>query len=77
VTFSYFCHLLLAEKVLQELKDRCRELLLLFYQDKLPLRDIALRMGYTSENSTKNQKYKCLEAARNRLKELNSAAQTF
>jgi DNA-directed RNA polymerase specialized sigma24 family protein len=68
VTFSYFCHLLLAEKVLQELKDRCRELLLLFYQDKLPLRDIALRMGYTSENSTKNQKYKCLEAARTQLR---------
>jgi RNA polymerase sigma factor (sigma-70 family) len=67
----------LAEKVLQELKDRCRELLLLFYQDKLPLREIAVRMRYTSENSTKNQKYKCLEAARNRLKELNSATQTF
>jgi RNA polymerase sigma factor (sigma-70 family) len=67
----------LAEKVLQELKDRCRELLLLFYQDKLPLREIAVRMRYTSENTAKNQKYKCLEAARNRLKELNSATQTF
>jgi RNA polymerase sigma factor (sigma-70 family) len=67
----------LAEKVLQELKDRCREILLFFYQDRLSLKDIATRMGYNSENTAKNQKYKCLEAARNRLKELNSTAQTF
>ena len=67
----------LAEKVLEELKDRCRELLLLFYTDRLSLRDIAVRMGYSSENTAKNQKYKCLEAAKNRLKELNSATQTF
>jgi RNA polymerase sigma factor (sigma-70 family) len=67
----------LAEKVLQELKDRCREILLFFYQDRLSLKDIATRMGYSSENTAKNQKYKCLEAARNRLKELNSTSQTF
>jgi RNA polymerase sigma factor (sigma-70 family) len=67
----------LAEKVLQELKDRCREILLFFYQDRLSLKDIATRMGYSSENTAKNQKYKCLEAARNRLKELNSTTQTF
>jgi RNA polymerase sigma factor (sigma-70 family) len=67
----------LAEKVLQELKDRCREILLFFYQDRLSLKDIATRMGYNSENTAKNQKYKCLEAARNRLKELNATTQTF
>jgi len=67
----------LAEKVLQELKDRCREILLFFYQDRISLKDIATRMGYSSENTAKNQKYKCLEAARNRLKELNSTTQTF
>jgi RNA polymerase sigma factor (sigma-70 family) len=67
----------LAQKVLQELKDRCREILLFFYQDRLSLKDIATRMGYNSGNTAKNQKYKCLEAARNRLKELNSTTQTF
>jgi RNA polymerase sigma factor (sigma-70 family) len=67
----------LAEKVLQELKDRCREILLFFYQDHLSLRDIATRMGYSSENTAKNQKYKCLEAARNRLKELTNTTSTF
>jgi RNA polymerase sigma factor (sigma-70 family) len=67
----------LAEKVLQELKDRCREILLFFYQDHLSLREIATRMGYSSENTAKNQKYKCLEAARNRLKELTHTTSTF
>jgi len=60
----------LAEKVLNELGDRCRELLLLFYKGGMKLKDIAAGMGYSSEATAKNQKYKCLEGARNRLKEL-------
>jgi RNA polymerase sigma factor (sigma-70 family) len=60
----------LAEKVLAELADRCRELLLLFYTQRLTWQDVAARMGYASENAAKNQKYKCLETARTRLAEL-------
>jgi RNA polymerase sigma factor (sigma-70 family) len=60
----------LAEKALQELGSRCKELLLLFYQGSMKLKDIAIRMGYSSENTVKNQKYKCMEGARNKLKEL-------
>jgi RNA polymerase sigma factor (sigma-70 family) len=67
----------LAEKVLNDLKDRCRELLLLFYQGRQTLQAITGIMGYGSENSTKNQKYKCLEAARNRLKEWQHQSQTL
>jgi len=67
----------LAEQVLNELGQRCRELLLLFYKTGLQLKDIASRMGYNSENTVKNQKYKCLEAAKNRLKELKQTTQTF
>lgn len=65
----------LAEKVVQDLGDRCRELLLLYYTAGMRLRDIAGKMGYSSENTAKNQKYKCLETARNRLRELKQAAQ--
>ena len=54
----------MAEKVITTLGDRCRELLLLFYHSRLALRDIATRMGYSSEQTAKNQKYKCLEGAR-------------
>jgi RNA polymerase sigma factor (sigma-70 family) len=66
----------LAEKVLNELGDRCRELLLLFYHSGLKLKEIASRMGYSSENTAKNQKYKCLETARNKLKEMKMIIQT-
>jgi RNA polymerase sigma factor (sigma-70 family) len=64
----------LAIKVLNELQDRCRELLLLFYQGKMRLREIAVKMGYSSENTAKNQKYKCLEHARAQLKNCKNYA---
>jgi RNA polymerase sigma factor (sigma-70 family) len=60
----------LAERVITELQHRCRELLLLFYKGQLPLKAIAEKMGYSSENTAKNQKYKCLETARTRLQQL-------
>jgi RNA polymerase sigma factor (sigma-70 family) len=60
---------LLAEKIINQLGDRCKEVLTLFYSETMKLKDIASKMGYSSENSAKNQKYKCLEMARNMLKE--------
>jgi RNA polymerase sigma factor (sigma-70 family) len=67
----------MAEKVLNDLGERCRELLLLFYQGGLKLKDIATKMGYSSENAAKNQKYKCLEGARTRLKEMKQTTKSF
>lgn len=67
----------LAEKILDEMGERCRELLLLFYKAGLKLKDIASKMGYNSESTAKNQKYKCLEGARNKLKEMKQTTQTF
>ena len=67
----------LAEKILDEMGERCRELLFLFYKTGLKLKDIASKMGYSSESVAKNQKYKCLEGARNKLKEMNQTSQTF
>lgn len=60
----------LAEKVIMELGERCKELLMLFYAQALSMKKIASTMGYSSENTAKNQKYKCLEAAKNRLRKL-------
>jgi DNA-directed RNA polymerase specialized sigma24 family protein len=74
---QYESRIRLAEQALNELKDRCRELLLVFYHCQLSLKEITTKMGYGSENSTKNQKYKCLEAARTRLKELQHQTQTL
>ena len=67
----------LAEKALEQLGERCRELLVLFYDRRLRLKEIARMMGYTSENTAKNQKYKCLEGAKNKLKELKQTVQTL
>ena len=60
----------LAEKTINTLGERCKELLLLFYSGSMKLQDIATKMGYSSENTAKNQKYKCLEMAKKNLKEL-------
>ena len=67
----------LAEHVLANLKDRCRELLLLFYHGQMRLKDIARKMGYSSENTARNQKYKCLEAARDQVKVLQRNTPQF
>ncbi|GAL83213.1 ECF subfamily RNA polymerase sigma-24 subunit [Sporocytophaga myxococcoides] len=60
----------ISEKIINELGNRCKELLILFYIEAMKLKDIASRMGYSSESTAKNQKYKCLESAKKRLKEL-------
>jgi RNA polymerase sigma factor (sigma-70 family) len=60
----------LAEKTMDTLGERCKELLLLFYTKSMKLNHIAAKMGYNSENTAKNQKYKCLEMAKKNLKEL-------
>ena len=62
----------LAEKVISELGERCKELLILFYFQSKKLKDIAAKMGYNSENTAKNQKYKCLETAKLKLKALQT-----
>jgi RNA polymerase sigma factor (sigma-70 family) len=66
-----------AESVIQSLGDRCKELLELFYSGKMKLREIAAKMGYSSENTAKNQKYKCIEAAKKNLKELTTVSNTI
>jgi RNA polymerase sigma factor (sigma-70 family) len=65
-----------AEEIINGLGDRCRELLILFYNMGMKLKDIALKMGYNTEATAKNQKYKCLETARQKLKDLQQKLQT-
>lgn len=62
----------LAEKALQEIGERCRELLLRFYIARQSIREITAGMGYGSENAAKTQKYKCLEGAKAKLKQLQT-----
>lgn len=55
----------MAERALEKLAEKCREILRLFYWEKRPMQYIAQKVGLKSEQAAKTQKYKCLEAARN------------
>jgi RNA polymerase sigma factor (sigma-70 family) len=53
-----------AETALQQIGEKCREILTSFYIGKKSMTEIAKEFSYSSENAAKTQKYKCLEAAR-------------
>jgi len=59
-------------QVLQQLGERCKELLLSFYIQRLSMNEIAEVMEFGSVNSAKTQKYKCIERARKMALELSS-----
>ncbi len=53
-----------AEEALLKVGEKCRDLLRLFYFEKLDFKVIATRIGLANERVAKNQKYRCLEKAR-------------
>ena len=61
------------DKVLDSIGERCKEILQAYYFSKWSMQTIAEKFGYGSEASAKNQKYKCLE----RAKELAKKEQLF
>jgi RNA polymerase sigma factor (sigma-70 family) len=54
----------LAQSAIKDLGERCLELLENFYFRKMSMKEIAVKMKFSSEKIAKNQKYKCLERAR-------------
>jgi len=57
------------DTVLLAISGKCKEILEAYYFHKWSMLAIAERLGYSSEASAKNQKYKCLEKARNLAKQ--------
>jgi DNA-directed RNA polymerase specialized sigma subunit len=53
-----------AETALQKLGDKCKKLLQLFYAQKKSFKEIADELDFTNEKIAKNQKYRCMEKAR-------------
>ena len=51
------------ERVLLQVSDRCRVIFELFYFKKKSMKEIAEILGYSTVNSAKTQKYKCIEQA--------------
>ena len=54
-------NLRLVESLFNIIGERCKEVLQRFYYEMQRMKEIALSMGFSSENVAKNQKYKCLE----------------
>lgn len=53
-------------QLLEKLGENCKKILLLFYYENLPMKEIFHRMGYETEQVARNMKYRCM----NRLKEI-------
>jgi len=49
--------------ILNKLSEKCRRIFELFYFRKVKMEDIARELNYSSVNSAKTQKYKCIEQA--------------
>jgi RNA polymerase sigma factor (sigma-70 family) len=62
------------EQVMGQIGDKCRELLQAFYYEKLPMTQIAWRLGFKDDNSAKSQKNKCMDKARDLAKEVIKTA---
>lgn len=51
------------EKVLNQVTERCKKIFELFYFKKQNMTEIAKKLDFSSVNSAKTQKYKCMEKA--------------
>jgi len=58
------------ESVVMQIGEKCLALLKLFYYEGLKMSVIAKKVGLKSEKIAKNQKYKCLERAKLKVKAL-------
>ncbi|MDA7803152.1 sigma-70 family RNA polymerase sigma factor [Crocinitomix sp.] len=66
----------LLETVLSKISERCKRLFELFYFKKESMQDIAEQLEFSSVNSAKTQKYKCMEKAILLAKQLNKPTAT-
>jgi RNA polymerase sigma factor (sigma-70 family) len=53
-----------AETAFKQLGEKCKALLTLFYFKKMNYKDIATTLAFNDENVAKNQKYRCLQKAK-------------
>lgn len=62
----------LAEKAFKMIGEKCQQLLQLFYFEKLSMKTIAEKLGFSTEKVAKNQKYRCIEKTKEHLKNLKN-----
>ena len=64
--------LTLMEQILEQISEKCKEILRMFYFQKENMESIAARLDFSSVNSAKTQKYKCIEKASKMATEMQS-----
>lgn len=63
-----------AEMAFNLLGEKCRELLIRFYYKKQNMQTIAVALGFSNERVAKNQKYRCLEKAKDNFIQLKGGS---
>ena len=64
-------------QLLETLGDNCRTILLLFYYENLPMKEIFRQMGYETEQVARNMKYRCMNKLKDMLNEHPDMKQNF
>ena len=59
------------KSILNRITDKCKRIFELFYFQNLSMKDIAEQLNFTTVNSAKTQKYKCMEKAIKLAKAIN------
>lgn len=47
--------------MLDQIGQGCKKLLVLYYYDELPMKDVAEQLSFSSEQVARNKKYKCMK----------------
>nr|WKN39606.1 sigma-70 family RNA polymerase sigma factor [Tunicatimonas sp. TK19036] len=64
-------------QLLEKLGDNCKKILLLFYYENLPMKEIFQHMGYETEQVARNMKYRCMNKLKEMLDEHREMKQSF
>lgn len=51
----------LLRQCLEQLGDTCKQVLMMYYFDRMSMKDIAEQMGFASADVAKTKKYKCMQ----------------
>ncbi|MEM6768172.1 MAG: sigma-70 family RNA polymerase sigma factor [Bacteroidota bacterium] len=51
----------IVKQAMEELKDDCRKILILSVFERLPMKEIYVKMGFQNEQIARNKKHKCLK----------------
>ena len=64
-------------RLMEDLGDTCKKILLLFYYENLSMKDILAQTGYENEQVVRNKKYKCLKQLEKMITEKPALKETF